>query len=96
MQRLNQIAVGETVEEILRADLLLEEKALDDLGEAIADREVVFADFGSRQICCCTSWKARRSTWISSSADLTSIKQIGVERYILLNAAAAPDQETGA
>src|ERR1700720_1593172 len=31
VQRLSQIAIGETVEEILRADLRLEEAALDDL-----------------------------------------------------------------
>src|SRR5271156_5075489 len=36
VQRLNQVAVGESVEEILRADLDLEEKAVGDLREAIA------------------------------------------------------------
>src|ERR1700727_3096239 len=36
VQRLNQIAVGETVEEILNADWSLETKALDDLRDGIA------------------------------------------------------------
>src|ERR1700745_1672079 len=36
VQRLNQVAVGETVEEILNADMQLETKALDDLREGIA------------------------------------------------------------
>src|ERR1700710_1688296 len=49
VQRLNQIAVGETVEEILRADLSLEDKALDDLREAIAYCESV-RDFVSRDL----------------------------------------------
>ncbi len=36
VQRMNQIAVGETVEEILQADLRLEDKALEDLRAGIA------------------------------------------------------------
>src|SRR5271165_3184096 len=36
LQRLNQVLVGQTVEEVPRADQKLEEKALDDLREAIA------------------------------------------------------------
>ncbi len=49
VQRLNQIAVGETVEEILNADLRLETKALDDLREGIAYCESV-RDFVSREL----------------------------------------------
>src|SRR5471030_1927686 len=49
VQRMNQVAVGETVEEILRADMALEEKALDDLREAIAYCESV-RDFVSRDL----------------------------------------------
>ncbi len=94
VQRLNQIAVGETVEEILRADLLLEEKALDDLREAIAYCEGV-RDFVSRDLLLhILGSEEEHVDFIERQFDL--IKQIGVERYILLNAAAAPDQETGA
>ena len=94
VQRLNQIAVGETVEEILRADLLLEEKALDDLREAIAYCEGV-RDFVSRDLLLhILESEEDHVDFIERQFDL--IKQIGVERYILLNAAAAPDQETGA
>jgi bacterioferritin len=94
VQRLNQIAVGETVEEILRADLRLEEKALDDLREAIAYCEGV-RDFVSRDLLLhILESEEEHVDFIERQFDL--IKQIGVERYILLNAAAAPDQETGA
>jgi bacterioferritin len=93
VQRLNQIAVGETVEEILRADLRLEEKALDDLREAIAYCESV-RDFISRDLLRhILASEEDHVDFIERQFDL--IKQIGVERYILLNAAAAPDQETG-
>jgi bacterioferritin len=93
VQRLNQIAVGETVEEILRADLRLEEKALDDLREAIAYCEGV-RDFVSRDLLLhILESEEEHVDFIERQFDL--IKQIGVERYILLNAASAPDQETG-
>src|SRR5580692_11530677 len=49
VQRLNQIAVGETVEEILKADLRLEDKALEDLRAGIAYCETV-RDFISRDL----------------------------------------------
>src|ERR1700749_1911970 len=49
VQRMNQIAVGETVQEILQADLRLEAKALDDLREGIAYCETV-RDFISRDL----------------------------------------------
>lgn len=49
VQRMNQIAVGETVEEILKVDMQLEEKALEDLRGAIAYCESV-RDFVSRDL----------------------------------------------
>src|ERR1700754_2876292 len=49
VQRLNNVNVGETVEEILNADMQLEEKALSDLREAIAYCESV-RDFVSRDL----------------------------------------------
>jgi len=93
VQRLNPVAVGETVEEILRADLSLEEKALTDLREAIAYCESV-RDFVSRDLFLrILDSEEEHVDFIERQFDL--IKQIGIERYILLNAAPAPDQSPG-
>jgi bacterioferritin len=94
VQRLNQIAVGETVEEILKADLALEEKALGDLRNAIAYCEKVH-DFVSRDLFLkILESEEEHVDFLETQFDL--IKQIGIERYILLNAAPAPEQPTGA
>jgi bacterioferritin len=93
VQRLNQISVGETVEEILNADLRLETKALDDLREGIAYCESV-RDYVSRDLLVeILESEEEHVDFLDRQFDL--IKQIGIERYILLNAAAAPDQDTG-
>jgi bacterioferritin len=93
VQRLNQIAVGETVEEILGADLRLETKALDDLRAGIAYCESV-RDFVSRDLFLyILKSEEDHVDFLDRQFDL--IKQIGIERYILLNAGPAPDQETG-
>jgi bacterioferritin len=92
VQRLNQIAVGENVEEILRADLRLEEKALDDLRDGIAYCESV-RDFVSRDLLLhILESEEGHVDFIDRQFDL--IKAIGIERYILLNAASAPEQGT--
>jgi bacterioferritin len=93
VQRLNPIAVGETVEEVLTADLRLETKALDDLREAIAYCESV-RDFVSRDLLAhILQSEEDHVDFLERQFDL--IKQIGIERYILLNAGAAPEQDTG-
>jgi bacterioferritin len=93
VQRLNQIAVGETVEEILKADLRLEEKALLDLREGIAYCESV-RDFVSRELLVhILESEEEHVDFLERQFDL--IKQIGIERYILLNSAAAPEQDAG-
>jgi bacterioferritin len=93
VQRMNQIAVGETVEEILHADLRLEEKALDDLREGISYCESV-RDFVSRDLLVyILESEEEHVDFLDRQFDL--IKQIGIERYILLNAAPAPDQKSG-
>ena len=93
VQRLNQVAVGETVEEILQADLQLEETALNDLREAIVYCETV-RDFVSRDLLVdILESEEEHVDFIERQFDL--IKQIGVERYILLNAAPAPGQSVG-
>jgi bacterioferritin len=89
VQRLNQIAVGETVEEILQADLRLEEKALGDLREGIAYCESK-RDFVSRDLLLhILENEEEHVDFLDRQFDL--IKRIGMERYILLNAASASD-----
>jgi bacterioferritin len=93
VQRLNQIAVGETVEEILRADLALEEKAMADLREGIAYCESV-RDYASRDLLAkILENEEEHVDFLDRQFDL--IKLIGLEHYIQLNAAAAPDQGVG-
>ncbi len=91
VQRMNQIAVGETVEEILQADMRLEDKALDDLREGIAYCETV-RDFVSRDLLLhILENEEEHVDFLDRQFDL--IKQIGIERYILLNAGSAPEKE---
>lgn len=92
VQRLNQAAIGETVEEILRADLALEEKAATDLREAIVYCESV-RDFVSRELFeHILKNEEEHVDFLERQFDL--IKLVGIERYILLNSAAAPEQES--
>jgi bacterioferritin len=91
VQRLNSIQVGEDVEQILRADLALEEKALDDLREGIAYCEGV-RDFVSRDLLLkILAGEEEHVDFLERQFDL--IKQIGIQRYVMLNSAAAPEQE---
>jgi bacterioferritin len=91
VQRLNQIRVGQTVEEILRADLALEEKAMDDLREGISYCETV-RDYVSRDLLRrILDNEEEHVDFLERQFDL--ISQIGVQRYIQLNSAPALDQE---
>jgi len=93
MQRLNQVAVGQTVEEILRADLALEQKGIADLREGIAYCESV-RDYVSRDLLRrILDNEEEHVDFLERQFDL--IRQIGIERYIQLNAAPAPDQGPG-
>ncbi|HKM62674.1 MAG TPA: bacterioferritin [Acidisphaera sp.] len=90
LQRLNQVLVGQTVEEVLRADQKLEEKALDDLREAIAYCETV-RDYVSRDLFRrILDNEEEHMDFLETQFDL--IKLIGIERYIQLNSAPAPEQ----
>jgi bacterioferritin len=94
VQRLNQIMVGETVAEVLDADLKVEEKAMTDLREGIAYCESV-RDYVSRDLLRrILDNEEHHVDFLDRQMDL--IKLIGVERYIQLNSASAPDQEEGA
>lgn len=94
VQRLNQIQVGQTVEEILRADLAIEEKAMVDLREGIAYCESV-RDFVSRDLLSrILENEEEHVDFLDRQFDL--IKLIGIEKYIQLNSASAPEQHEDA
>jgi bacterioferritin len=91
VQRLDQIAVGENVEEVLTVDLRLEEKALVDLREGIAYCESV-SDFVSRELLVeILESEEEHVDFIERQFDL--IKLMGIERYILLNSASAQESD---
>lgn len=91
VQRLDTVQIGENVEEILQCDRRLEEKALGDLREAIAHCESV-RDYVSRDLFLhILESEEEHIDFLETQLDL--IKRIGIERYILLNSAPAPEQE---
>jgi bacterioferritin len=93
VQRLNQIMVGQTVAEVLASDLKVEEKAMTDLREGIAYCESV-RDFVSRDLLRrILDNEEHHVDFLDRQMDL--IKLIGIERYIQLNSASAPEQEEG-
>ncbi|TCZ56289.1 bacterioferritin [Roseicella aquatilis] len=90
VQRLNQVLVGQTVEEILQADLKLEEKAMADLREGIAYMEGV-RDYVSRDLFRrILDNEEEHVDFIERQFDL--IKLIGIQNYIQLNSGSAPEQ----
>jgi len=92
LQRLNQLGIGESVEEILRADLDLEEKALGELREGIGYCESV-RDYVSRDLLDhILKSEEEHIDFLERQFDL--IKLLGVERYTQLNAASAPEQDS--
>lgn len=94
VQRLDQVRVGQTVEEVLQADLALEEKALGDLRDGVAHCEEM-RDYISRDLLRrILENEEEHVDFLERQFDL--IKQIGVQRYILLNSAAAPEQDAQA
>ncbi|HYF07008.1 MAG TPA: bacterioferritin [Acetobacteraceae bacterium] len=94
VQRLNQVLIGQSVQEVLEADQQLEQKALDDLREGIAYCESV-RDYVSRDLLLrILANEEEHMDFLDRQFDL--IKQIGIERYILLNSAPAPDQHEDA
>jgi bacterioferritin len=93
LQRLNQVLVGQTVREVLEADMKLEEKAMADLREGIAYCESV-RDFISRDLLMrILANEEEHVDFLETQFDL--IERIGIERYILLNSAPAPEQHEG-
>src|SRR3954447_4837776 len=91
VQRLNPIGVGENVEQVLQADRAIEEKALRDLREGIAYCEAV-RDFVSRDLLLkILAREEDHVDFLDRQFDLINL--IGIERYVMLNAAAAPEQD---
>ena len=91
VQRLNPIQVGENVEQLLKADQALEEQALSDLRAGIAYCESV-RDFVSRDLLQkILDSEEEHVDFLERQFDL--IKQIGIERYVMLNAGAANHDE---
>jgi bacterioferritin len=91
VQRLNTILIGQDVKEILECDLKLEEKAINDLREGIAYCESV-RDYVSRDLLLkILENEEEHEDYLDRQFDL--IRQIGIERYILLNSAPAPEQD---
>ena len=93
VQRLDQVLVGQTVEEILQCDLRLEEKAMSDLREGIAYMESV-RDYVSRDLFRrILDNEEEHVDFLERQFDL--IKLIGIQNYIQLNSASAPEQAEG-
>lgn len=83
VQRLNKILIGETVEEILRSDMTLEEKAVADLREAIPYCESV-RDFVSRDLfSAILRDEEHHIDFVETQFDL--IARVGIQNYIQLN-----------
>ncbi|MBK1659797.1 bacterioferritin [Paracraurococcus ruber] len=94
VQRLNQVLIGQTVEEVLQCDLKLEEKAMADLRDGIAYMESV-RDYVSRDLFRrILDNEEEHVDFIERQFDL--IKLIGIQNYIQLNSASAPEQHADA
>jgi bacterioferritin len=90
LQRLNALQIGQSVEEVLKGDRMIEEKAVGDLREAIAHCESV-RDYVSRDLLSkILANEEEHLDFLDTQDDL--IARIGIERYILLNSAPAPEQ----
>jgi bacterioferritin len=91
LQKLNKLLIGETVEEILKCDLKLEEKAIADLRAAIAHCEEV-RDFPSRDLFAgILRNEEEHVDFVETQFDL--IERIGIQNYIQLNADPAGHKE---
>ncbi|MDI2113299.1 bacterioferritin [Commensalibacter nepenthis] len=89
MQRLNTIQIGENVEEMLKSDLAMEQKATKDLREGIAYCESV-RDFVTRDLfLSILDAEEEHIDFIDKQFDL--IKRMGLENYINLNSDSADE-----
>ncbi len=87
LQALGRLRIGETVEEVLKADLELEHEALALLREAIIHCETV-RDFGSRELFVdILTAEEEHVDFIETQFEL--IARTGIQNYIQLNSEAA-------
>lgn len=90
VQRLNKILIGESVEEILRCDVKIEEKAIADLREGIAYANEV-RDFPTRDLLSkILVDEEHHVDFVETQFEL--ISRIGIQNYILLNSHAASEK----
>jgi bacterioferritin len=87
MQQLNRLRIGETVEEVLQADLELEHEAVALLKEAIAHCEKV-QDYPSRDLFA-KILRAEEEHVDFIETQKTMIGQMGLQNYIQLQSSAA-------
>ncbi|MCL6250918.1 bacterioferritin [Altererythrobacter sp. KTW20L] len=92
-QALHKLKVGETVEEILRADLALEMEALPQLKEAIAYCETV-RDYTSRELFeDILESEEEHVDFIEKQFEMIAL--MGLQNYVQLNSSAAGDGGEG-
>ncbi len=91
LQKLNKLIVGETVEEILRCDLKLEEMGIADLREGIAYCESV-RDYVTRDLLAgILRDEEHHVDFIDTQLDI--IERVGIQNYIQLNSFPAGEGE---
>ena len=89
-QAIHKLKVGETVEEILKADLAVEHEAIPLLKDAIAYCEEV-RDFVSRDLfASILSSEEEHVDFLETQFDM--IERMGLENYVQLNSKAAGDE----
>jgi len=93
VQRLNPILIGQNVKEVLECDLKLEHKAIADLREGIAYCASV-RDFTSHDLLKgILANEEEHEDFLETQFDM--IEQMGLQNYIQLNSAPAPEQHAG-
>lgn len=91
LQKLNKLLVGESVEEILKCDMKLEEKAIADLREGIAHCEAV-RDFPTRDLFAkILADEEHHVDFVETQFEL--IARIGLQNYVQMNSTAAGEGE---
>lgn len=94
LQSLDKLMIGENVQEILECDLKLEEGGIEAYRKAIKICEEA-GDYVSRDLFI-QILKSEEEHADHYETQLELIKQIGIERYIVLNSDALIDAESGA
>jgi len=86
-QLLGRLRIGETVEEVLRADLALEEEAIAALRDAVQHCEAV-RDYGSRDLFA-DILKSEEEHVDMIETQFELIARVGIQNYIQLNSSPA-------